>query len=435
MEKELRTRLRSTASLSALLFSAKDITTVSAGDQRNSAALHRIVDALNAIRTSSEDIRFAYILRRTEDPMTLAFVADADTFAPPTALDSNGNGVVEENERGAMPGELYDINENPSLQHPAFVEPTVDPAFTHDQWGTFLSGYAPIVDASGTSVAVVGIDMEASTFVHLSQSVFSSFAFLLVLLIGVLIAGIFLWNSKKQRLAYSSIIADERSGILQLTLHRLGTPLTILKWSLEALVDCADAEACSIEDIRSHIEQLHKGITSMDEILRQLLTVERLEGGNLHIVPTPVSIKGSITSATSDLAPEWESRKQHIIVEDSCAITVVVDSELLRGVLHQVLLNAIVYSPHGSSIVIRATQKSGDIAVSVIDKGCGVKTGDRKRAFDKFTRGEGAHLYHPNGSGLGLYIARKTIEHIGGRIWMTNNRDKGTTVTFTIPKL
>lgn len=79
----------------------------------------------------------------------------------------NNNGLVEEDEEGSYPGDPYDISDIPAMQGPVFDGPTVDDDFTFDQWGMLITGYAPIRDASGKIIAVLGMDMVGNDYLGL----------------------------------------------------------------------------------------------------------------------------------------------------------------------------------------------------------------------------------------------------------------------------
>lgn len=430
---DLRDRLQSTASIAVELIDARDVQAIHSPADMDSKAFRRLVTALGEIRMSADHIRFAYIMRRTEDPMILAFVADADALGTLEELDLNGNGRVDSDEEGSHPGELYDISEMPALQNEAFARATVDREFTEDQWGILLSGYAPIRDENGNVIAVLGIDMSAAEFISLSQRIFSPFALLFVIFAGLGVAALIQWDGVKRRLTADAFLASERSGLLQLTLHRLGTPLTIFKWSLENLADCAQGKSCSPEDVETHLRQMRTGIQSMDGIIMQLLEVERVEGGDMRNVPKPVLVCTIVEEITKELAKEIDARKQRITVTSCSNARAKVDPDILREILRELLHNAVIYSPAGGMITVASTKEKNHIAIAIADTGCGIPAGEQHRIFQKFGRGSNAHLFDPNGAGLGLYIARNVVERAGGKIWIESEEGKGTTVNFTLP--
>lgn len=433
LQTDLRDRLQSTASIAAELIDANDVEAVRSPEDMDTVAFTRLVTALKDIRRSAKHIHFAYIMRRTDDPMLLEFVADADALGTLEELDLNQNGVVDADEEGSHPGELYDISDMPMLQSQAFVRPTVDRDFTEDQWGILLSGYAPIRNDRGDVVAILGIDMEAGEFIGLSQRIFSPFALLLVVLAGLAIAGLIQWEGMKRRMATNAFIEEERSGLLRLTLHRLGTPLTIFKWSLESLADCAQGKTCPAEDVENHIRQMRTGIQSMDSIIKQLLEVERVEGGEMRNDPKPTHVCPIVEEILKELEADLAARKQRISLVSCANETANVDPEILKEMLREILHNACIYSPDGGLITVSSVKKRNSIEISIADTGCGIPASEQHRVFEKFGRASNAHLYDPNGAGLGLYIARNVIETAGGKIWIESEEGKGTTVTFAVP--
>ena len=433
LREELRTRLQNTAGISALLINSEDVEAIRSPEHMDTPAFHRLVDTLKEIRSQSDHVRFAYIMRKTYDPMILEFVADADALGTLEELDTNGNGMVDADEEGSHPGELYDITEMPALQGPAFIEPTVDQEFTKDQWGILISGYAPIRDDVGRVVATLGLDMRAEQFVSLSSRIFSPVVLLLVVLLSIVVVALIQWDSVQRRMASAAFMSEERSGLLQLTLHRLGTPLTIFKWSLESLADCATGKNCPIEDVEDHIRQMQQGIGSMEGIVKQLLEVEKVEEGTLQNDPRPTPICPVIDATVQEVGNEIKGRKQTISIEECQEATASIDPEILRGVLRELLHNASTFSPEGSEIRISSMRRRSHIVIAVQDRGCGVPDSELHRMFQKFGRASNAHLSDPNGAGLGLYICRHVIELAGGKIDLESEEGNGTTVTFSVP--
>ena len=100
-----------------------------------------------------------YTLRPTQTAHEMTFVVSGrDT------QDRNGDGIIDQAEIKASLGEKYDTRSFPALEA-GLQHPSVDPGITYDKWGAWLSGYAPVKDTSGKTVAVLGVDL-SSTFVN-----------------------------------------------------------------------------------------------------------------------------------------------------------------------------------------------------------------------------------------------------------------------------
>ncbi|MDO8648804.1 MAG: ATP-binding protein [Candidatus Peregrinibacteria bacterium] len=430
METQLKERLRATAAVAVLQFDAEEIANLPRTNQPENAAYRDAVIRLGRIRQEIPGVHYAYIMRRTDDPMTLQFVADADAFATDVDLDRDKNGTVEEDEEASFAGDPYDISEIPALQGEAFLRPTVDEDITVDQWGTLISGYAPIRRAGGEVVAVLGLDMDAEEFQALSHSIFSPIALLLFLAAGSAIAAVIVVSLARRRMAMLRELSDGKSSLMSLTSHQLGSPLTIFKWSVEALRDRSKKESLE-RAVKEHIARMDEGIERMDSVLTALQDADRIQSGTLGYHPQKLSLNATVRDVLRTL-PAVQKMKRKIALTLGKDVTMPIDRKLLAGVLRELIDNALNFSPERSVITIRTVRRADEVQFCVIDHGCGIPAKEIPHIFEKFVRGSKAVKLQPNGNGLGLYIAKGIIERAGGRMWITSVEGKGTTVCFTL---
>lgn len=435
MDERLRESLRVMAVLSAGQFDAADIDSIRGPKSMDTPLFQRTVDRLKAIRDQAPSIQFVYIMRRTGATNQLEFVADADSLATDDELDLDDNGIVEEHEEGSYPGDPYDIAGIPAMQEAAFEGPVVDEEFTTDQWGTVISGYAPIRDAKGRTVAILGIDMNARDYLAIQGRFFSQVVYLLVVMCALALAGTaayYLWSRQSDE--WHAIDA-ERSGLLQIASHRLGGPLTVFQWSAEFLRDAlnrGDSDDITMT-AREHVEHIDEGIKQLSSILSELKEASDVETGALAYKREVVALNDVIHGVVRDFAGILQRRGQRLHVQVDPHLTLALDRTLIGGVLHELLQNAIMFSRDNADISIAGKRMGRRAFVEVRDHGCGMDLADVRRMFGKFVRGHDAHLHHPNGSGLGLYIAKGIVERAGGEIRIKSVLGKGTTVTFTLP--
>lgn len=148
----LRDQLKNTAASSAEIISGDDVEKIQTIEDAQTPLYRRLQGLLDRIMKSNADIRYVYIMRPKNGKVR--FVVDT------SEEDTNNNGCIDPDEESAMPGEVYENVTEGMLQ--GFVRPSGDKEFTTDRWGTFLSGYAPIIDSKGRPVALLGVDMLVS---------------------------------------------------------------------------------------------------------------------------------------------------------------------------------------------------------------------------------------------------------------------------------
>ena len=105
----------------------------------------------------------------------------------------------------------------------------------------------------------------------------------------------------------------------------------------------------------------------------------------------------------------------------------------MRAVLQNILENAIKYTQMEGKVEISFEVQGDFVQISVKDSGIGIPEEDKKNIFNRLFRAKNALKVEPNGSGLGLFIAKGIIEKHGGRIWFDSKVGSGTTFSFTVP--
>lgn len=427
MEDQLKEKLRNTAALSALNISGDMVEKIHAGATiKTSPELATIVHTLSQIRDSVSNIESVYILRKTKNPAEHEFVADVDLTSTNERLDKNKNGIVDESEKAAQPGDLYDWRAFPKLGTEAFQFPTVDDTIGTDKWGPAISGYAPIRASDGRIVGTIGIDMSAQDFIEITRNLFSPVALLLVLLAALSIGSgsvLFLWRRRMELLQKLEI---ERSGLLRLAFHQLGGPLTIISWSIEELEQEGPAS------IQRPIANIQEGVTRLMGILKTLKDADQVHAGKLDYKPELISLSAILEKVVKEAGAKLAMHRQTVTLDLDPSIVINLDAKLIAGVAQELLTNASDFSPEKSEIVIRS-RKSGSYAeFEVEDHGHGIPKHDLPRIFGEFTRGSNATKYKADGNGLGLYIIKGIVERAGGKIGIDSVEGKGTKITVKL---
>lgn len=160
--------LQSVAGVAATQINGSVIAALKPGDE-NTIAFLEIKDQLNAMRAVNPNIKYIYVMRKNGD--RVEFALDADYGTDPEA---------------ASIGEVYE-DTNPELMA-GFNKLSADKEFTMDQWGSLLSGYAPIRDAGGNIVGMLGVDMDSQKVIE--QQNFIGNTIYVIIAISVVMAGI-----------------------------------------------------------------------------------------------------------------------------------------------------------------------------------------------------------------------------------------------------
>jgi two-component system phosphate regulon sensor histidine kinase PhoR len=221
-----------------------------------------------------------------------------------------------------------------------------------------------------------------------------------------------------------------RSDFVANVSHELRTPVTVIRGYAEALQGGSSPEQAErfITIILNHAERL---ATLIDD----LLTLSRLEGGNLSLEFRPVTLEEIAATAAQLLEQKGNARQ---IMIDRTALAgipaVLADPGRLEQVLVNLLDNAIKYSAEGSTITISATSDGDMVKVAIKDHGIGIPSRDLPRIFERFYRVDAARSRDEGGTGLGLAIVKHIVQLHGGNVSVDSEAGKGSTFYFTLKK-
>jgi PAS domain S-box-containing protein len=220
-----------------------------------------------------------------------------------------------------------------------------------------------------------------------------------------------------------------RNDFVSFVTHQLRTPLSGIKWMLELASDEAD----SVEKA-SYISDAHESANRLIGLVNDLLDVSRLESGKLHVTIEPVRLREMTDAVVGEVATLVREKRHVLDVESIPDLPVaMLDGQLTRQVILNLISNAIKYTPPGGQIAIRIGREDGSLRWSIQDNGIGVPPASQKRLFEKFFRAENAHTVDTEGTGLGLYLVRLIVERLGGRIACESEEGRGTIFYFKLP--
>lgn len=225
-----------------------------------------------------------------------------------------------------------------------------------------------------------------------------------------------------------------KSEFISVASHQLRGPLTGIKWFSQMLIDKKAGELSAKQ--ANFIQQIHDSNERMIGLVNELLNVSRIESGQSFIVDKKTgNIASLIASVVNDCKASSSSKGISVRLDNSfsCKLVLSFDHDKIYQVFSNLINNSIKYSNVGKRIVIGFKRLDGEVKFFVRDYGCGIPEDQKDRIFQRFFRANNVATISPEGTGLGLYIAKGIVEAHGGKMWFKSEQDKGTTFYFTLP--
>ena len=215
-----------------------------------------------------------------------------------------------------------------------------------------------------------------------------------------------------------------KTALLDSLVHEVKTPLSVIKTAASSLLS-RDSDVASRRELLTIINE---EADRMDASISEAFWTARVSAGALQSGKAPHDIKQLVMQSLEELAPLLGSRSVTVEVPEalppaSC------DFHMIKGVLKELLTNALKYSPPDSPLTISVRQTENEIVTSVADFGIGVRTEEQGRIFEKHYRGR----VQVPGTGLGLAIAKTIVEAHGGQIGVSSQPDRGSVFRFSLP--
>lgn len=214
--------------------------------------------------------------------------------------------------------------------------------------------------------------------------------------------------------------------------HQLRTPLTSVKGYISMMLE---GDAGKITKLQKQF--LREALTSserMVQLINDFLNVSRVQTGKFMIDPRSVDLAKVVRQEVRALESTAESRDLRFKLDvPSEPVIVSVDEGKIRQVIMNFIDNALYYSKPDTDIRVSLQKSAGQVKLEVADHGIGVPVHQQAKLFTKFFRADNARTQRPDGTGVGLYLAKMVIDGHNGKLLFSSKEGHGSTFGFTLP--
>jgi PAS domain S-box-containing protein len=227
-------------------------------------------------------------------------------------------------------------------------------------------------------------------------------------------------------------VADAaRNNFVAQATHELRTPLTNMRLCLENALEDQDSDP---HIIREHFNTLNQETRRLERMVGEMLSVAQIEAGSLALKRDDVRLDKVFEELQADYKPQAAEKSLALTFDLPPKFPVLqADRDKLMVVLHNLLGNALKYTPAGGKVSVAVRADASRLAVDFSDTGIGISPTEQSRLFTKFYRAKDPRVEQITGSGLGLALAREIARLHGGDVTLQSELDKGSTFTLTLP--
>lgn len=235
-----------------------------------------------------------------------------------------------------------------------------------------------------------------------------------------------------------STLEEAKTKFISVTAHQMRTPLSAVKWTFNILRDGSMGKL-SDEQI-DFVKKGEEATEKMIEIINHLVMVDSIVAVADPSKWTQLSLVTILNDTMTEFANQVKSHNLTLTLKqpEGELPLITADYAKLKMVFENLLDNAIKYSPDGTEVTVlvsdeKVNSANSALIVKISDQGIGIPKKDQAKIFTKFFRAKNAVTKEPDGSGVGLFIAKDIIEEHGGTLGFESAEGQGTTFSITLP--
>ena len=234
------------------------------------------------------------------------------------------------------------------------------------------------------------------------------------------------------RVADIAKINQLKTRFIELASNRLKDPLATMRWELEILLERTEGELN--EKQKARINSVIESNESMINLVKDLLDVTRIEDIKKIEGKDKISIDGLMRAIIHDQKEYAQSRSVEVTYESKFPQQYIRgDQKLVKIAVENLISNAIRFSPKNKKVEITASAGIKDVNICVKDQGYGIPDEEKDQVFSKFFRASNILNHDIEGTGLGLYVTKRIVDGLGGKVWFKSKKEAGSQFFIKLP--
>ncbi|HEY8666722.1 MAG TPA: ATP-binding protein, partial [Tepidisphaeraceae bacterium] len=227
-------------------------------------------------------------------------------------------------------------------------------------------------------------------------------------------------------------VAEEaRNTFVAQATHELRTPLTNIRLYVETAIEEGDKNPSIRTNALNIINQESR---RLERIVGEMLSVAEIEAGSFKLRSADIYLDLLLEELKADFEQQAKDKKMTLLFNLPPKLPVVHgDRDKIVVALHNLVGNALKYTPEGGQVTVSAVVDRGQLSIDVNDTGIGISEEEAEQIFEKFYRSKDPRVGKITGTGLGLTLAREVVRLHGGDITVRSEVNKGSTFTITLP--
>jgi len=223
-----------------------------------------------------------------------------------------------------------------------------------------------------------------------------------------------------------------KSEFVALATHQLRTPIAAIRWNVE-LLEKKMADSIT-EDQSRYLVKINRNVQRMVSLINDFLSVSKLEMGTFASSQEAVNVSEFFDSIVDEFTEKITQKGIALNRTDTPEqLQVMIDPRLLHIIVSNLMSNATKYTNPSGTLDFSYELEGTTLHILVKDDGIGIPEQELERLFSKFFRATNAQTHQTQGTGLGLYVVKQSVEKLGGTVEVSSKEDQGAQFAVSLP--